>query len=128
MPDLKDYMALAQRRETEAKAQHIHELRTQLPRIADITHKAKTVLDHAGWQMFADALETRVQDIEKKRAVKTRQMIFGTEMGHELELLKIELNTMDAEIAGLKYAAGLIPEAIQTGVDLTRAAAASVAS
>ena len=128
MPDIKEYIALDQRRENEEKDQKIHELRTKLHPIDDITHKAKTVLDHAGWQMFADALETRVQDIEKKRAVKTRQMIFGTEMGHELELLKIELNTMDAEIAGLKYAAGLIPEAIQTGVDLTRAAAASVAS
>ena len=47
-------------------------------------------------------------------------------MGHELELVKIELNVMDAEIAGLRYAAGLIPDAIETG-GIIRAAAGSVA-
>ena len=42
-------------------------------------------------------------------------MIFGTAMGHELELLKIELNTMDAEIAGLRYALSLTSSAVAMG-------------
>lgn len=123
MPDFKDFVVLTQRLQGEAKAAHIHELRTQLPRIADITHKAQSVFDHAGWQLFADRIESRVQEIEKLRTAKTHAMIFGKAMGHDLELLKIELNTMDAEIAGLRYAAGLIPEAIQAGAELLRVAA-----
>ena len=126
MPELKEYIALAKSIQDKEQTRHVHELRSALPRITDITHKAQTVLDHPGWQFFADSLETRVQAIEQKRAVKTRQMIFGTEMGHELELVKIELNVMDAEIAGLRYAAGLIPDAIETG-GIIRAAAGSVA-
>ena len=124
MANINDYLDLMERKQQTEKAQNVHELRTLIPRFIEITHKAQTVLDHAGWQWFADRLETRVQEIEKHRAVKTRQMIFGTEMGHDLELLKIELNVMDAEIAGLKFAAGLIPQAVETGATL-RAAAGS---
>jgi hypothetical protein len=45
-------------------------------------------------------------------------MVTGSEMGHDLELLKINLNAMDAEIAGLQYAADLIPKAIKHGQDI----------
>src|SRR3990167_1885601 len=115
MPDYAAYLSIMERRGRMemAEAKHIHELR--MPRLADIAHKAQTVLDHAGWQMFADKIETRIKEVESRRAATAQRMVTGTEMGHDLELLKINLNAMDAEIAGLQYAASLIPEAVSAG-------------
>src|SRR3990167_2439167 len=122
MPDYAAYLSIMERRGRMemAEAKHVHELR--MPRLADIAHKAQTVLDHAGWQMFADKLETRIKEVEAKRTATAQRMVTGTEMGHDLELLKINLNAMDAEIAGLQYAASLIPEAVSAGVATQSAA------
>lgn len=132
MPELSDYQQLLQRRNAE-KARHIHEQRTQvMPRVADIAYKAQTVVDHPGWQFYLDALETRIKGIEKRRVATAERMVTGTEMGKELELLKINLNAMDAEMAGLRFAQTLIPEAIKSGNDViagvnSQAAAGSIA-
>lgn len=121
-----DYLKLMQRRVDEQKAQHVHSLRTELPRILDMTHKAQMVIDHPGWQQYADQLTSRVAEIRAKRAATAERMVTGTEMGHDLELLKINLNAMDAEMAGLQYALSLIPDTIQAGENI-RAAAGSIA-
>ena len=131
MPELTDWIMYQDKVKEEA-AKHVHEQRTTLlPRIKEIAYKSQTVVDHPGWQFFLDAIETRVKEIEGKRQATTQKMIFGTAMGHELELLKIELNVMDAEVAGLRYAASLIPEAVEVGHKIAgvtgQAAAASIA-
>ena len=122
MPNLSDYMNVMERRSRMEMAAVKQSQDAMLPRLADIAHKAQTVFDHAGWQMFADKIETRIKEVESKRAATAQRMVTGTEMGHDLELLKINLNAMDAEIAGLQYAASLIPEAVSAGVATQSAA------
>ena len=115
MPELSDYQALLARQAAKVQAVNVAELRTFLPRMTEITHKAQSVVDHPGWQLYLDKLETHIQDIERRRVTTTQSMVHGTAMGHELELLKIELNVMDAEIRGLRYAASLAPQMIDLG-------------
>ena len=107
MPNYRDYLELQERtRPIEPKRVEV------LPRLADLTHKAQTVVDHSGWQLLLDGIESRVKAIEMRRLQSINRMINGTELGHDLELLKINVSVMDAEIAGLKYASSLIPEVL----------------
>jgi hypothetical protein len=129
MPSAQDwhqYLANEELKKREAKKK---EQAAVIPRLREVSTKAQMVLDHPGWQHFADLIESRIKEIESRRYTTTNKMIFGTAMGHELELLKIELNVMDAEIAGLRYAASLMPEAVQIGQqiagEMSRAAAGS---
>ena len=122
MPDLAEYQELLLRKKAE-KAVHVHEQRTLIiPRALDISHKAQQVVDSPGWQWYADAIESRVAEVAGKRAAKSEEMVHGVAMGHELELLKIELNVMDAEVAGLKYAQSLIARAVEIGQEVAGAA------
>jgi len=115
MPELIEYQQLLERRAAE-KAKHAHEQRAQVvPKVRDVAFKAQTVVDHPGWQFYLDSLETRIKEIEKRRIATAERMVSGTEMGKELELLKINLNAMDAEMAGLRFAQTLIPQAIEQG-------------
>ena len=115
MPELGDFSALLARREAAAVKVQREQRAAILPRITDIAYKAQTVVDHPGWQFYLDSLETRVQAIKAKRDQTAERMVTGTEMGQALELLKINLNAMDAEMAGLKFAMTLIPEAVTLG-------------
>ncbi len=118
MPEISDYLKLVARKDTE-QACHIHEQRAPImPRIMDVTTKAQQVVDHPGWQFFLDKIAERVTAVEAIRTTKLQQMIFGTAMGHDLELCKIELNTMDAEIRALKYAADLVPQVLKVGQEI----------
>lgn len=128
MPEHVDYLKLLERRAQNDQAQHVHNLRTVLPKVMEVTHKAQTVVDHVGWQWFLDALATRMKDVERLQAAKREAMIFGKAMGHELELLKIELNTIDAELRALQYASDLIPQAIQHGQDIVTGVASQAAA
>ena len=133
MPELIEYQQLLARRAAE-KAKHVHEQRAQVvPKVRDVAFKAQTVVDHPGWQFYLDSLETRIKEIEKRRIATAERMVSGTEMGKELELLKINLNAMDAEMAGLRFAQTLIPQAIEQGQQIvtgvnSQAAAGSVAN
>ena len=130
MPDIRDWhahLAVAEKRKREEKQR---EHMAALPRMRDVSVKAQQVLDHPAWQWYADKLSERIAEIEARRAQTTHKMIFGAEMGHELELLKIVLNVMDAEVAGLRYAATLTSEAVAMGQQIageinTQAAAAT---
>ena len=122
MPERTDFLALMQRMEQAKDQRMLRERDIVLPQIAEIAHKAQTVLDHPGWQMYADKLETRIHEIQTKRDATAQRMVTGPDMGHDLELLKINLNAMDAEIAGLRYAQSLIPQAIELGRDIGAAA------
>ena len=113
MPELKDYQALIAQREFTQRPVNVMTLRE--PRLADITHKAQTVVDHPGWQYFLDALESRVKTLSAERDAIARRMVSGDELGQELERLKIRLNRIDAEMTGLRYAASLIPQAVEFG-------------
>ena len=118
MPDFKDYYSLMERRqrmeEAPLKPQHIHLLR-DAPRLADVTLKAQTVVDHPGWQYFLDAVESRVKTLRDERDVIARRMVSGDELGQDLERMKIKLNRIEAEMGGLRYAATLIPQAVEFG-------------
>ncbi len=120
MPNIADYHAYVAKHDRDAR--HVHEQRTQImPAVLTVTQKAQTVVDHPGWQFFLDKIAERVKAVEAMRATKLHQMIFGTAMGHDLELCKVELNAMDAEIRALKYAADLVPQVIQVGQEIAGA-------
>jgi hypothetical protein len=115
VPEYADYLEILKRR-AAAKQQDVrHIFEQRMPQLAEVAFKAQTVYDHPGWQLFADKLESRIAEIQTQRDATAERMIKGSELGQALELLKINLNTMDAEIAALRYAASLIPEAIAHG-------------
>ena len=103
------------------------------PRLMDTVYKAETVIQHPGWQYFLDAVESRVKTLSAERDTIARRMVSGDEMGADLERMKIKLNRLEAEMAGLRYAATLIPQAVEFGSKVatgvgTQVAAGSVAS
>lgn len=118
MPEFTEYQTLLLRRAQEdfAKKQNMQHL--LVPKFREVTHKAQTVVDHPGWQWFLDSLETRKQEVLASKQTHTERMLFGPAMGQDLERLKIELNTMDAEIRAIEYAQGLVPQAITQGQEI----------
>ena len=115
MPEVTDYLRLLAKRKADEDKAETERIKSIIPRIREIAEKAQMVVGHPGWQFYADSLETRISEVEKLRKQTTDSMVFGKAMGHELELLKLQLNTMDAEIRALRYAQELIPQAIEQG-------------
>ena len=128
MPERADYIRLTERQAEREQVEHVHKLRTAIPQIMEITEKARTVTEHAGWQFFLDSLETKIAAVETKKATHVKAMLFGPAMGQDLERLKIELNAMDAEINALRYAQTLIPDVLEHGRESLRVAAERVAT
>ncbi len=129
MPEFRDYQALMAKR--DPKPTNVMTLRGSP--LADVVYKAETVIQHPGWQYFIDAVESRVKTLSIERDAIARRMVSGDEMGADLERMKIKLNRLEAEMGGLRYAATLIPQAVDLGQKIatgvgTRAAAESVAS
>lgn len=120
MPEQRDWHAYIAKIEEKKRAEKARTVAATLPIVRDASQKAQQVLDHPAWQWFATQLEARIADIEGGRKAKINSMIYGTQMGHELELLKIELNTMDAEVAGLKYALTLASKAVEIGQQIAK--------
>jgi len=118
VPELSEYQALLERKKAERATREQEQRRAVIPRALDIAHKAQQVVDHPAWQWYLDRVDQRITQIEAARLTKIESMVHGTAMGHELELLKIELNTMEAEAAGLRYAQSLIAEAVKLGHDI----------
>ena len=125
MPDVRDWHAYQATLEVKRREEKRRERLADLPRVLDVTHKAQQVVDHPGWQHFADMLATRMAEVRASRATYAERMVNGNEMGAPLELLKLNVNKCDAELAGLQYAATLIPQIIETGAAVSRAAAGS---
>ena len=83
--------------------------------LIEATHKAQTIVDHPAWQWFLDMLETRVQALTAEHKGLVHRMIVSPALGQDLERIKIALNKIDAELDGLRYAASLIPNAVELG-------------
>ncbi len=115
MPEQNEWHAYLAKQEQRKRAEKAREVAAVAPIVRDTAFKAQQVLDHPAWQWFATQLEARISDIEGGRKAKMNTLVYGTAMGHELELLKIELNTMDAEVAGLRYAVTLAGKAVEMG-------------
>lgn len=115
MPEQKDWHAYLAAQETQKRERQQRERMAVMPRLRDVTVKAQQVMDHPGWQHFADLLETRMSEVRTQRATYAERMVNGSEMGPQLELLKLNVNKCDAELAGLQYAATLIPQAVKMG-------------
>lgn len=112
MPDLRDYHDLMQRQAIRA-AKGIRAVPRET--LTMLTHKAQTVVDHPGWQYFLDALQSRVEILQRNRASIITSMTDSPAMGPALEALKVQLKVVDGELAGLRYAATLIPNAVTIG-------------
>ena len=115
MPNEQDWHALLAKQEAQKRETQQRERLLTLPRLRDVSVKAQQVIDHPGWQHFADLLATRMAEVSKARASFAERMVNGSEMGPQLELLKLNVNKCDAELAGLQYAASLIPDAVTLG-------------
>lgn len=115
MPEITDWHSYLAKQEAKKRAEQERQKLAVAPVVRDQAHKAQQVVDHPAWQWFLDQLEGRIKAVESRRTTTMNKMVFGTAMGHELELLKIELNAMDAEIAGLRYAADLAPKTVELG-------------
>ena len=107
--DFRDVLA----KHAAAKPTNVMTLRE--PRLMDVVYKAETVIQHPGWQYFLDAVESRVKTLSNERDVIARRMVSGDEMGADLEHMKIRLNRLEAEMSGLRFAASLIPQAVDFG-------------
>ena len=117
-PLYNDYRDLMQRSKAD-EVRHVHEQRSAvMPRLMEITHKAQQVVDHPRWQWFLDAVESRSKELENHRLSHMHAMVNSAALGQELERLKIAMNGVDSELAGLKYAASLIPQAVELGLKL----------
>ena len=122
MPEREEWVKLTARQaQAEQQPSHVHLQRTPglSGRLSEITHKAQTVVDHPGWQFFLDTLESRVQHLTAEHKGLVRQMITSPALGQDLERMKIKLNKIDAELAGLRYAASVIPQAVELGHKVT---------
>ena len=119
MPEYSDWHAYIAKQEQRKRAEQERAKLAAAPVVREHATQAQRVLNHPAWQWFAEQLDSRVTDVVARRAMTTNKMIFGTEMGHELELLKIELNTMDAEIRALKYAQTLCAKAVEMGQEIS---------
>jgi hypothetical protein len=115
MPDVSDWHAFLAKQETANRAKRAREALQTLPRMAEATQKSQQVLDHPGWQHFADLLTSRIAAVKTTRTGFADRMVNGSEMGAQLELLKLNVNKCDAELAGLHYALSLMPQAVEIG-------------
>lgn len=73
----------------------------------------RTVVDHAGWQVFVDHLEALLADLERRRSSVALELQNGPAMGPDLDRLKLKLITLAAEAHGLRKARDLIPEILR---------------
>ena len=119
MPEYSDWHAYLAKQEQKKRAEAERAKLAAAPVVKDNAYKARQVLDHPAWQWFAQAIDDRVTHVERTRAMQTNEMIYGSCLGQDLERLKITLNVMDAEIAGLQYALSLCPKAVEMGNDIT---------
>ena len=115
MPNEQDWHAHVAKQESLLREQKLRERLVTLPRLREATEKSQQVLDSPGWQHFADLLATRMSEVKASRTGFANRMVNGSEMGPQLELLKLNVNKCDAELAGLQYAASLIPDAVALG-------------
>ena len=132
MPDQREWLAHLAKQEQEKRTRIRTERLGVLPQMREATQKAQQVLDHPAWAHFADLLETRMSEVRASRTTYAERMVNGAEMGAALELLKLNVNKCDAELAGLQYALSLLPKMVQIGQqiagELSQAAAGSVAN
>ena len=132
MPDQREWLAHLAKQEQEKRTRVRTERLGVLPQMREATQKAQQVLDHPAWAHFADLLETRMTEVRASRTTYAERMVNGAEMGAALELLKLNVNKCDAELAGLQYALSLLPQMVQIGQqiagELSQAAAGSVAN
>ena len=132
MPDQREWLAHLAKQEQEKRTRVRTERLGVLPQMREATQKAQQVLDHPAWAHFADLLETRMTEVKASRTQYAERMVNGAEMGAALELLKLNVNKCDAELAGLQYALSLLPQMVQIGQqiagELSQAAAGSVAN
>ena len=132
MPDQREWLAHLAKQEQEKRTRIRTERLGVLPQMREATQKAQQVLDHPAWAHFADLLETRMSEVRASRTTYAERMVNGAEMGAALELLKLNVNKCDAELAGLQYALSLLPQIVQIGQqiagELSQSAAGSVAN
>jgi hypothetical protein len=111
VPNLGEYRDLLKRRDPLPPTSHPFQQRSAL---IEPTHKAQTVVDHPGWQWFLDQIETKVQTLERERQMYVDRLT-GDEQGQPLDHWKMRFREVSGTIAGLRYAATLIPNAVTLG-------------
>ncbi len=88
--------------------------------LGDLTTKSRSVVAHPGWQLFLDRLASRQDALTKSRDALQRDMMHGPALGHELDLLKLSIQVIEGEIAGLEFAASIIPSMLEAGEQMIK--------
>lgn len=79
------------------------------------SEKAQTVVDHPGWQMYLDHLESICANLREGIEARKRAMIRGDELDADLTRMKLEIRAIEAQLSGIELAMGVIPELIKRG-------------
>ena len=93
--------------------------------MAEMTERARTVVNHPGWQLFLDRVTQRRDLLRRQRATLEREWLDGDALGETLELLKVKIREVKGELAGLDFAMSIVPEMITAGEHLARSVAVS---
>ena len=118
MPEFKDW--------TDYKARHPEQFakpgRTpQTPEaLGDLTTKARTIVASPAWQMFLDRLASKQALLRQAKERLQNDMVNGPAMGHELDLLKLSIQALQGEEAGLQFAMEIVPAMLEAGEQMLK--------
>ena len=113
MPEYEDWQDFKRRHPDFGKPPAREAIRPE--RIADLTAKSQMVVAHPGWQLFLDRLASKQDLLAKQRQGLERELVDGDALGRDLERLKLKIQVIKGEEAGLTFAAGIVPAMLEAG-------------
>lgn len=117
MPEYKDWLDLKARHPEQFKKTPVQR---SPEAIGDLTTKSRMVIAHPGWQLFLDRLATRQDLLAKQRNVLQGEMVDGDALGPDLERIKLKIQIIKGEEAGLTFAAEIVPAMLEAGERMLR--------
>ena len=112
MPEFKDWTDYKLRHPEQFQRAPVQRTPVEL---ADLTTKSRTIVASPAWQMFLDRLASRQDLLRKQRNVLQGEMIDGDALGPDLERLKLKIQAIKGEEAGLDFASEIVPAMLEAG-------------
>lgn len=75
----------------------------------------RTVVQHAGWQVYLDHIDAHLESLERRKAALTQRLTEGAELGEALAALKLELRGLNGEYAAYLRCKQMVPDMIAAG-------------
>ena len=109
---IKDWHAHQARQEQAVRRQHA-------PQVQAEAHRAQTVLDHPGYQMFLGRLDDQRKTWESRTKALAHELCHGRGLTAErVYQLRADLAHADGWLNGLDVARDLIPEIVKAGQEI----------